>query len=146
MKKQFFAIITASLIFILFSCKKDDNKSKTELLTQASWKFSTATAAGIDITGNAAITCIKDDVVTFASDGTGTVTEGTVVCSPTTAGNITSAFQDSESKLMMSAGLFPAGSGLFTIVALTETTLTLSQDVIIPPSSTAVPVSATYIH
>jgi hypothetical protein len=84
--------------------------------------------------------------VTFSANGSGTVTEGTVVCNPTTAGNITWNFQDSETKLMMSSGLFPAGSGLFTIVTLNETTLTLSQDVTIPPSPIPVPVSATYVH
>lgn len=142
-------LITFLTLFIFTGCDKNNDpapKTKTELLTQASWKFSSASAAGTDITNNPAIVCIKDDVVTFSANGSGTVTEGTVVCNPTTAGNITWNFQDSETKLMMSSGLFPAGSGLFTIVTLNETTLTLSQDVTIPPSPIPVPVSATYVH
>ena len=65
---------------------------------------------------------------------------------PTTAGNFTWAFQNNETELMMSAGLFPAGSGLFNIVTLNETTLVVSQNVFFPPSPTAILVVATYIH
>ncbi|MBL7725279.1 MAG: hypothetical protein JNK27_14120 [Chitinophagaceae bacterium] len=151
MQKQHFLFAITVLISaaVVSGCDKNDDppaKTKSELLVQASWKFQSASASGTDITNNAAITCIKDDVVTFTAAGGGTVTEGAIVCSPTTAGNFTWNFQDSETKLMMSAGLFPAGSGLFTIVTLNETTLTLSQDVTIPPSPVAIPVVATYVH
>ncbi|MBI3137095.1 MAG: hypothetical protein HYZ15_00760 [Sphingobacteriales bacterium] len=150
MQKQFFSFIllSAALIVTGAGCQKDSApaKTKTELITQASWKFSSASASGTDITDNSAIACIKDDVVIFSSNGTGSITEGTVVCSPTTAGSFTWTFQSSETQLMMSSGIYPAGSGLFTITALTETSLTITQDVIIPPSSTAVPVTAVYIH
>ncbi len=150
MQKQFFTFIllSAALIFTGTGCQKDSApvKTKTELITQASWKFSSASASGTDITNHPAIACIKDDVVIFSSNGTGSITEGTVVCSPTTAGSFTWIFQSSETQLMMSSGIYPAGSGLFTITALTETSLTITQDVIIPPSSTAVPVTAVYIH
>jgi hypothetical protein len=44
-----------------------------------------------------------------------------VVCNPTTAGNFTWVFLSSETQLQMSSGIYPAGSGLFTITALTET-------------------------
>jgi Lipocalin-like domain len=135
-------------LFILGACEQevDPPPSNTQLLTQSSWKFQSATAAGTDVSNNAAIVCIKDDVITFSSSGTGTVSEGTVVCNPTTASNFTWAFLNNETTLSMSSGLFPAGSGTFTIVGLTETTLTISQNVIIPPSATAIPVTAVYIH
>ncbi len=150
MQKQFFTLILIAAAFITAGtgCQKDAAapKSKTVLLTQASWKFSTATASGTDITNNPAIACIKDDVITFTTSNAGTISEGTIVCSPTTAGNFTWIFLSSETQLQMSAGIYPAGAGLFTITALTETSLTITQDVIIPPSSTAIPVSATYVH
>ena len=149
MQKQYFTLVLIAAAFITAGtgCKKDaDPKTKTQLLTQASWKFSTASASGTDITNNAAIACIKDDVITFTSSNTGTITEGTIVCSPTTAGSFTWSFQTSETQLQMSSGIYPSGSGLFTITALTETSLTITQDVVIPPSSSAIPVSATYIH
>jgi hypothetical protein len=150
MQKQYFIpfLIAAAFITAGTSCQKDAAapKTKTELLTQASWKFSTASASGTDITNNAAIACIKDDVISFTSSNTGTITEGTIVCSPTTAGSFTWSFQTSETQLQMSSGIYPAGSGLFTITALTETSLTITQNVVIPPSSSAIPVSATYIH
>lgn len=151
MQKQHFLFAVTVLISAAFlsGCDKNDDppaKTKTELLVQAGWKFQSATASGTDISSNPAITCIKDDVVTFTAAGGGTITEGAIVCSPTTANSFTWVFQDSETKLVMSSGLFPAGSGTFTIVALNETTLTLSQDVTIPPSPVAVPVVATYVH
>ncbi|MBI5373360.1 MAG: hypothetical protein HZA79_15155 [Sphingobacteriales bacterium] len=150
MQKQLFTFILlpAASLLLCTGCQKDSApaKTKTQLMTQASWKFSSASAAGTDITNNAAIACIKDDVVTFSSNGTGSITEGTIVCSPTTAGNFTWTFQNGETQLMMSSGIYPAGSGLFTITALTETSLTITQDVVIPPSPTAVPVTAVYIH
>lgn len=143
------SIFLSLMMILLFSaCQKDkaQPKTKTELLTQASWKFSSAVAAGTDISNNASISCIKDDVISFSSNGTGVISEGAVVCSPTTAGNFTWSFQSTETQLQMSSGIYPAGNGLFTITALTETSLTITQDVIIPPSSTPVPVAATYIH
>lgn len=150
MQKQYFTLLLIAATFLTAGtgCEKEKSapKSKTTLLTQASWKFSTASASGTDITNNAAIACIKDDVITFTSSNTGTITEGTIVCSPTTAGSFTWSFQTSETQLQMSSGIYPAGSGLFTITALTETSLTITQDVVIPPSSSAIPVSATYIH
>lgn len=150
MQKQFFSLLLVAAAFMTIGtgCKKDKapSKTKTQLLTQASWKFSSATAAGTDISSNPAIACIKDDVITFTAGLSGTITEGTVVCNPTTAGNFTWVFLSSETQLQMSSGIYPAGSGLFTITALTETSLTITQNVTIPPSSTAIPVSATYVH
>ncbi len=150
MQKQYFTLglITAFFMIAGTGCQKDAAapKTKTQLLTQASWKFSTASASGTDITNNAAIACIKDDVITFTSSLTGTITEGTIICSPTTAGSFTWSFQSSETQLQMSSGIYPSGSGLFTITALTETSLTITQNVVIPPSTSPIPVAATYTH
>ena len=152
MKKYFFTLSAFVFLMsiVIVSCKKEDNtpppKTKTENISSNSWKFSSAVAAGSDISNNPSISCIKDDAVTFQSNGNGTVTEGLIVCNPTTAGNFTWSFQNNETQLMMSAGLFPGGSGLFNLVSLNETTLVVSQDVIIPPSTTSILVTATYVH
>ena len=150
MKKILFisGLLTAFVV-IMTGCEKDNApaaKTKTELISQSSWKFSSATAGGSDISNNAAISCIKDDVVTFTAAGGGTITDGSVVCNPTTAGNFTWNFQNSETKVMMSAGVFPGSAGVFTLVSLSETTLVVSQDMMIPPSMTPVTVVATYTH
>lgn len=153
MKKQnqlalSFIIITSLFIF---SCNNKDTpdptpKTKTQLLTQATWKFSSASAAGTDITNNSLLACIKDDVTTFVSTGTGNISDGAILCSPTTGGNFTWSFQSSETVLVMSAGLFPGGSGTFNIVSLTDLNLIVSQNVIVPPSSSPINVQFTFIH
>jgi hypothetical protein len=140
-------------LFTLGACEKevDPPPTNTQLLTQSSWKFQSASAAGTDITNNpqfvASFGCIKDDVITFSSSGSGSITEGTNVCSPTTATSTMAwTFQTNETQLSMSHGLFPGGSGLFTIETLSETTLKVSQNITIPPSTTAIPVIAVYVH
>jgi hypothetical protein len=152
MKKQirFLGILIAANFFIFSSCHKTDTtpapKTKTQLLSQSTWKFQSASASGTDITNNPAIACIKDDIITFASAGTGNINDGAIVCVPTTSGNFTWNFQNSETTLVMSTILLPGGSGTFTIGTLNETTLTVSQNVLIPPILTPIPVTAVYVH
>src|SRR2546423_4943401 len=127
--------ITTSVFFIDCKKKKEHIKTKTELLTQTSWKFDKATASGVDISTQIPA-CMKDNVTTFVSNGTGTINESTNVCSPTTAGNFTWSFQNNETTLNLSVPLFPGGSGNFTVVTLNETNFVLSQDMVIPPLTT----------
>lgn len=134
---------------LIVACSKDKNnstpKTKTQLLTQASWKFSSAKASGTDIT-SLINSCYKDNIITFnATGGTGTIDEGTTVCSPSTAGNFTWAFQTGETQINISATLIQGGTGVFNIVSLTETNLVLSQTVTIPPNP-ATNVEVTFIH
>ncbi len=149
--KKLLPILTAvlSLAFCISSCSKggDSNppKSNTELLTQNSWKFSAASAGGVDVSGSVD-PCYKDNVITFnASGGGGNVNEAAIVCAPSTAGNFTWSFQNSETDLNISASLFPGGSGTFDIISLTETTLVIAQDMTIPPFPTT-NVRITLVH
>lgn len=152
MKKHLLLAVTSvvliSCFFISCSNKEDTPapKTKTQLLTQATWKFSSASAAGLDITNNALLTCIKDDITTFVSNGTGNISDGTILCSPTTGGNFTWSFQSGETVLSLSASLFPGGSGTFNIITLNETNLVVSQNVVIPPSTTSINVQFTFVH
>lgn len=124
------------IVFAFAACDKgggEDQKTKTELITQSAWKFDKATAAGFGDVSSYVDACYKDNLITFASNLTGTVSEAAVVCSPSTAGNFTWAFQTNETILNISATLFPGGSSNFTLVTLNETNLVISQDVTLPP-------------
>ncbi len=82
--KAFSLMLTAASII---SCGKDDapSKTKTELITQAAWKFE---SEGIDMDKNGTIEvptgevedCNKDDVFTFNTGGTGIRDEGGTKC------------------------------------------------------------------
>lgn len=133
MKRQF-AILTVILLVValwLTRCNKDDDtpaKTKTQLIAQSSWRFSGVTVNGI----NAAAfipTCQKDNILTFATNNSGTSEEGLTKCNvgdpPTVF--FTWSFQNNETTLFVSATLFTGGSSTFNLVSLTETELVLSQ-------------------
>lgn len=147
MIKRFFltiAVMVSIVVLTSTDCHKAIPKTKAQLVTQASWKFSTATANGTDVTANVSA-CLKDNIYLFVSNGTGTINESTNVCSPSTAGSFTWSFQTNETILHLSAAIFPGGSNDFTLVTLTETNLVVSQVMTIspyPPTTVVV----TFIH
>jgi len=124
-------LFSASLV----SCKKSSShvKTKTELLTQTTWRFDHATATGFGDITTQIPACYKDNITTFVSNGTGTIDESTNICSPSTAGSFTWSFQSNETILHLSTILFTGGSGDFTIISLTETNLIISQLITISP-------------
>lgn len=141
-------IIAFSLaVLVLPACSKSSgsSKSNTELLTQGSWKFDHATAAGAGDISTLIPSCFKDNVVTFASGGTGTITEGADVCAPSNAGDFTWAFQSNDTQINLSTSLIAGGSGVFDIKSLTETNLVLSQQMTIAPYPTTT-VDITFKH
>ncbi len=151
MKKQVAILSTAFIatIFVLSSCQNDDNlvlKSKTQLITQGSWKFDKATSGtpATDVSASIAA-CYKDNVVSFTSSTNGTVSDG-VPCATPAPANFTWSFQSGETILSFDAALFPGGGNNFSLVALTENSLVISQDVIVPPSPTPVNVVFYYKH
>jgi len=150
--KKHILLSTAIFSFLLLSvpaCKKEKApapKTKTELISSSPWVFQSASASGTDISNNAALACVKDNSLTFAAAGTGSVAEGTIVCSPTTAGNFTWSFQNTETTLSLSAGLLPGGNGTFNLVSVDATNLVISQNVTIPPSVTPILVVFTFKH
>ena len=77
MKQVFQKTVTSLLLLalVLTACKKTHIKTKTELLTQTTWRFDKATALGTDISSQIP-SCIKDNIITFVSNGTGTISEG----------------------------------------------------------------------
>ena len=153
MKKLLFLLLAtpATLFFPGCEKEKDNNddgttKTKTELITTGSWSFDKAMSGGVDISSQVPA-CYKDNVVSFSTSLNGSVTN-TVVCTPTdiTPATFTWSFQSGETVLALSAPLFPGGTGNFTVEAITATSLVVSQNVIIPPSSTPTNVVFYYKH
>ena len=135
-----------ALINIGCSKDNDDNGSgKTEAISSAGWKFSTATVGGVDFSSQIPA-CQRDNIVTFAANNTGTVAEGTMVCDPSTAGNFTWQFTEQESKLTTSTAIIPGGNGEFNIVTLNATTMVLSQATNLIPSPIPVTITVTLVH
>ena len=148
MRKQLLALpILAFFLFAITSCEKDKEetpqKTNTELLTLAPWKFQSATAMGQDASGFID-DCYEDNIITANADGTGTVDESTSVCVPSNAGPFTWTFENSETEIEISAVLIPGGSSRFNIVTLNETTLVVTQNMTLGPFNTLV--TLTFIH
>jgi hypothetical protein len=140
MKPFKFVLAFLSTTILFTACKKDsDNnksKTKTDLLIQSSWKFDNVTVNGSDVS-SVVQGCQKDNTLTFAAGGTGTLDEGATKCSsndPQTS-PFTWNFASNETVLHVSATLFTGGSSDFNIVGLSETQLILSQDIDIAGSS-----------
>jgi len=147
--KNFSSLLSFGLILVsisLSNCGKDDDKTptptKTELLTTASWKFSTATLNGSDASGFLQA-CQKDNIYTFAVANTGTIDEGGSKCngSDPQTNPFTWSFLSNETILHISTVLFTGGSNDFTLVSLSSTQLVVSQNY--PPYGTIV---VTFIH
>ena len=145
-------ILFVALCFsaVLFnSCDKTDEAppTNTDYITKSSWKFSSAKASGIDVTAQVPA-CFKDNTITFAINGTGTITEGANVCTPASPANFTWVFQTNgtQQQISLSTPLVTGGSGVFTIVLLNDVSLVVSQNMTIPPSPTPVNVELTFTH
>lgn len=157
--KAFSVVVVASML-VMTSCQKDEStnntpKTKTELITSASWKYNDAK---IDTdnngTGDVALpagfieSCQTDNVIIFAAGGTGTVDEGAFKCDPADPQSIpfTWSFTSNETMINFSSAVFAGIGGDFKIISLTETELKISQQVTIPPSPIALSIVATFKH
>ena len=140
MKSCKFILAFLSTIILFTACKKDSTNNKpktnTDLLVQSSWKFDNATVSGIDISSQIQ-GCQKDNTLTFAAGGTGTLDEGATKCSSNDpqSSPFTWSFATNETVLHVSATLFTGGSSDFNIVTLNETQLILSQNIDISGTS-----------
>lgn len=152
MQKRFLlaAVLFSALQILNTGCSKDDdpppsNKTKTELITTGTWKFEKGTANGIGDISAFIDACYKDNIITFAANKTGNVNEGALACSPSNAGNFNWELQTNETVLHISTTLFTGGSNDFTLVALNETNLIVSQLMTIAPYP-ATTVEVTFKH
>lgn len=87
--KRIVILAWACLPFVFSSCKKDDDPSKTELLTNKNWVMTAATVdPSIAVPGggttnnwyNQMAACLKDDIMNFKADKTFTLDEGASKC------------------------------------------------------------------
>ena len=153
MKLRILSILALSLSALVFtSCEEETDPppapSNTQLLTSATWRFSTVTWGGVDYTAQLP-TCYKDNTLKFETNLTGVADEGATKCN---AGDpqtnpFTWAFTTNETVLTASHPLLPGGSNAFTINTLSTTQLVVSQQWTPPdsglPAQTAV---VTFVH
>ena len=125
-------VISLSGLVLFTGCDKDDPepapKTKTQLLTQSTWRFSAITWGGTDYSSQLP-TCYKDNTLKFEANGTGVADEGATKCNagdPQTNA-YTWSFASGETQLTASHPLLPGGSNTFTINTLSETQLVVSQ-------------------
>jgi len=142
-------VLFAALCFstVLFnSCDKTDEAppTNTDYITKSSWKFSSAKAGGIDVTAQVPA-CFKDNTMLFAANGTGTINENTIVCTPASPANFTWVFQNNGTQISLNTPLVSGGSGVFTIVLLNDVSLVVSQTMTIAPAPPTT-VELTFIH
>jgi len=151
MKNYVFALL--SIGFIIYGCNKDndddnkndDLKAKVQLVTSSTWKYDTAAIADKDgkpsqpLPPGTIDLCDKDNTITFKSDSTGILNEGTVKCN---AGDPQTTsfkwwFKDNGATLYSPDPIFGSTfSGDFKVGELTSTRLRVLKEVTIPPYPT----------
>ena len=139
---------------IAYGCQKDaddggGNKTKTELISSAAWKYDTAAIdANDDGTTDQALppgfieNCDRDNTITLKKDSTGTIDAGASKCGSepqTTSFNW--QFKNNETVISIPTEVFGV-SGDFTIMELTDTKLRLSKKV---TYTVVVPITVTVI-
>jgi hypothetical protein len=135
MKTQLKGLVLLLACFAIFlvSCDKDDTppKSKTELITQGSWKFKAATANGTDISNQNPPfePCKKDNILSFAVNGTGVMSEGATKCNAADPDTVpfTWSLLNNETTLHLTATIFAGSNSDFTLESVSETELVVSQ-------------------
>jgi hypothetical protein len=124
------ALLILPMLVATTACRKkgdDTNKSKTELLTQHSWRHE---AYGTDDNNDGTIdtpvamdACRNDDLISFATNGSGTFNQGSDLCFPASpvVQDFTWEFTNNESKLVYAGGTN-------TIISLTDHKMVLAVD------------------
>jgi hypothetical protein len=145
MKYYVFALV--SIGFIVFSCnkddddKKDDASTKVQLMTSATWKYDTAAIGDNNgkpvspLPPGAIENCEKDNIITFKSDSTGTLNEGTTKCDPGDPQTTSFKwwFKDNGAVLYSPDPIFGGLSGDVKVIELTATKLRVTKEVTIAP-------------
>ncbi|MFT3946026.1 MAG: hypothetical protein QM763_03550 [Agriterribacter sp.] len=108
MKIRHLLLTLAAFIILgtVASCKKEDKKSKTELLTAASWKVK----ATVAVSGSTSIDlfstqdeCYKDNLYSFKTDNTIVIDEGAKKCDEEDDQSYSAdwSFAENETKLII---------------------------------------------
>jgi hypothetical protein len=115
---KYLVLFVFALTLTVSSCKKDETKTKKEMLTAKSWKMSS-----IKINGVAGVIedCEKDDIITIAANGTTSSNRGAIKCDPNETNSTgTWTLSDDEKYLTVDGSTF-------TIIELTGSKLVLSR-------------------
>ncbi|OQP47088.1 hypothetical protein A4H97_06120 [Niastella yeongjuensis] len=148
MKKYLFALLSIGTIF--YACSKDDDKksdennTKMQLITSATWKYDTAAIADDNGKPVSALppgsidACQKDNTITFKSDSTGTLNEGALMCSGSSQNtSFKWWFKDNGNTLYSPDPIFGGFNGDVKVIELTATKLRVTKQVTIAPFPTA---------
>ncbi|MBO9199123.1 MULTISPECIES: hypothetical protein [Niastella] len=149
MKNYVFALLSIGII--LYACNKDDDKksddtnAKMQLITTATWKYDTV---GLDTDKDGKIdqpipaivggvqACDKDNTITFKSDSTGVLSNGTIKCNSTDPATVAFRwwFKDNGATLYSPDPLFGSSfSGNFKVGELSNTRLRILKDTSFAP-------------
>lgn len=146
MKKYLFSFAASLFLtaIILSSCQKDAEtpKTKTELISQGSWKFKSATVGGSAYSIPA---CQQDNIYTFLAGGTGSMDEGATKCNVGDPSPVlfTWTFKLSETNIFFSVPLF--GTDTVTLVSVSATELVVSYPYT-PPVGPTLIIVVTFTH
>jgi len=137
------AIILA--IVGLSSCHKDNPQpSKMDLISAKTWKLTGATISGTDVFSSFD-NCVKDNLITFAKNGTYTEDEGATKCNQSDPQTTVAqwSFQKSETEIDVS---YPDNTvEKLTIVSLSATTLSVTYAITSPANpGTSITVAAIF--
>ena len=144
MKTKLWLLLLPFGLIINSGCQKSSygggstKKTKTEYLTQSTWKFD---RAGLDLDNNGTIdaplpagtlqACDTDGTMTFNSNGTGTGDEGPTKCDQANPQSVpfTWSLKNNETIINFSNVLFGGLTGDIKLIAVNDTNLTLEKDV-----------------
>lgn len=118
MKKSLFIALTL-FVFLLSSCKKDEAKSRSEMLTGAKWKVSSQKLNGVV---EPLEDCSKDDFMIFASGGKCTFNPGANKCYSD------EVIETGTWSLSSDEKSFTLNGETWTIVELTQSRFVLSNE------------------
>jgi hypothetical protein len=148
MRNKLFILSIVAIIF--FGCKKDESSSpgttttKTTIIAEQSWKFNNA---GLDPNKDGTIdqdvssyvsSCLKDNTVNFATNGSGTSDEGLTKCNSADPQTIpfTWSFASNETLININGNAVAGKGGQYKIISLTNTAFSLSKDTVYQGIST----------
>jgi len=139
-------LIAVLVVFFSFvGCKKSSGDTQTSLDVTAAniagtYKITAATStiagATTDVYNNASLfpVCLKDDIYVFNANNTYTITDGAVVCSPTTTTSGTYSVNSAAKTITI-------GTQTYTVVSLTNTAIVFTQSNFM---NSGYPLTATY--
>ncbi len=133
MKLTFKSLAVIGLLSVLiFSCKKDKDKdpekTRKELITNK-WRVTDIKLGGTSILPIAPeLNCITDNILTFKSDGSFTMEEGTNVCSPALEGNGTWSLVENDTRIKLDF-VDTEEEALIPILELTATILRVTYNI-----------------